>query len=540
MGVALDLTAPYLLGQAIDRFLIPRKLDGLKRIGGLMLATYAGSCLLNLGQSRLMTALAQRVVQALRSDLFTRLQLLPLRFFDRRSHGDLMSRLTNDLDSLGQVLGASVTQLIAGCLCMTGVVVIMLRLSPLLGLACVGTSAFIILGVNRWIAGRIRKAFRLQQAALGKLNGFVEEVMGGQRVIKAYHHENETIAEFASANRELLRDSKLAQIFGGLPGPMAYFSGDLGQVVVAFVGGVLVLRGMATVGAVAAFMVYTRLFSRPLNELANLYNQILSALAGTERVFEIVDEEPDADASGDTIEIAGEVRFENVCFSYEEGRPVINQVDFQVPRGKTLALIGATGSGKTTIVNLLTRFYDADSGRISVDGRDIRLIPKPVLRRQLGVVLQDTFLFSGSVRDNIRYGRPDASDDEIVHAAQLANAHHFIHRLPEGYATVLSEGGADLSQGQRQLIAIARTVLADPRVLILDEATSSIDTRTEVAIQEAMSRLMAGRTCIVIAHRLRTIRNADEVLILKDGRIIRRGTHRELFASGGRFETPEF
>jgi ATP-binding cassette subfamily B protein len=310
--------------------------------------------------------------------------------------------------------------------------------------------------------------------------------------------------------------------------------------VVAFVGGVLVLRGMATVGAVAAFMVYTRLFSRPLNELANLYNQILSALAGTERVFEIVDEEPDADANGDTIEIAGDVRFENVCFSYEEGRPVINQVDFQVPRGKTLALIGATGSGKTTIVNLLTRFYDADSGRILVDGRDIRLIPKPVLRRQLGVVLQDTFLFSGSVRDNIRYGRPDASDDEIIHAAQLANAHHFIHRLPEGYATVLSEGGADLSQGQRQLIAIARTVLADPRVLILDEATSSIDTRTEVAIQEAMSRLMAGRTCIVIAHRLRTIRNADEVLILKDGRIIRRGTHRELFASGGRFETPEF
>jgi ATP-binding cassette subfamily B protein len=314
----------------------------------------------------------------------------------------------------------------------------------------------------------------------------------------------------------------------------------LGQVVVAFVGGVLVLRGMATVGAVAAFMVYTRLFSRPLNELANLYNQILSALAGTERVFEIVDEEPDADANGDTIEIAGDVRFENVCFSYEEGRPVINQVDFQVPRGKTLALIGATGSGKTTIVNLLTRFYDADSGRILVDGRDIRLIPKPVLRRQLGVVLQDTFLFSGSVRDNIRYGRPDASDDEIIHAAQLANAHHFIHRLPEGYATVLSEGGADLSQGQRQLIAIARTVLADPRVLILDEATSSIDTRTEVAIQEAMSRLMAGRTCIVIAHRLRTIRNADEVLILKEGRIIRRGTHRELFASGGRFETPEF
>ena len=308
----------------------------------------------------------------------------------------------------------------------------------------------------------------------------------------------------------------------------------------AFVGGVLVLRGMATVGAVAAFMVYTRLFSRPLNELANLYNQILSALAGTERVFEIVDEEPDADASGDTIEIAGDVSFESVCFSYEEGRPVVNQVDFHVPRGKTLALIGATGSGKTTIVNLLTRFYDADSGRISVDGRDIRLIPKPVLRRQLGVVLQDTFLFSGSVRDNIRYGRPDATDDEIIHAAQLANAHHFIHRLPEGYATVLGEGGADLSQGQRQLIAIARTVLADPRVLILDEATSSIDTRTEVAIQEAMSRLMAGRTCIVIAHRLRTIRNADEVLILKEGRIIRRGTHRELFASGGRFETPEF
>ncbi len=531
--VACDLSGPYLLGQTIDRCLMPRDLTGLWRMCSLMLTAYGASCLLALTQSRLMSALSQRVVQRLRGDLFGHLQRLPLRFFDRQSHGDLMSRLTNDLDALGQVLGASATQLVAGCLCMAGVAVIMLYLSPLLGLASIGTSAFIILGINRWIAGKIREAFRLQQAALGRLNGFVEESVAGQRVIKAYHHETESIAQFGNMNCALLRDSRRAQIVGGLPGPMAFFTGDLGQVVVAFLGGVLVLRGLATVGGVATFMVYTRLFSRPLNELANLYNQILSALAGTERVFEILDESAEAETATDGPPIAGDVRFEKVCFSYEAGRPVLKEVDFHVPRGNTLALIGATGSGKTTVVNLLARFYEPDSGRISLDGRPISHMAKAALRRQLGVVLQDTFLFAGSVRDNIAYGRPEASDDEIVWAARLANAHPFICRLPEGYATGLSEGGTNLSQGQRQLIAIARTILADPRVLILDEATSNIDTRTECAIQEATARLMRGRTCLVIAHRLRTIRNADEILILEEGRILRRGSHRELFEAEG-------
>lgn len=531
VAVSLDLSAPFLIGRAIDRYLIPRDMAGLKHIATLLLLVYASSAALGLLQSYVMTAVSQKVVRDIRAELFGKIQRLPLRFFDQRSHGDLMSRLTNDLDSLNQVLGLSVTQLASGFLSMAGVLCIMLYLNPYLTVACVLTSALLILGVNRWIAKKIRQAFRLQQAALGRLNGFVEETVVGQKTVKLYHHEQQSIAQFSQANQALLNDSRKAQIFGGLTGPMAYFSGDLGQVVVAFAGGVLAVRGMATIGTVASFASYTRQFSRPLNDMANLYNQILSALAGAERVFEIIDESPEVDAQpttgGDTIR--GEVVFHKVSFCYEPGRPVLTDVSLHLPQGTTVAIIGATGSGKTTIVNLLTRFHEVESGSITVDGRDIRHIPKDELRRQIGVVLQDTFLFCGTVRDNIRYGRLDASDDDVARAARMANADVFIHRLPSGYDTVLSERGNNLSHGQRQLISIARTILADPRILVLDEATSSIDTRTEKNIQVAMRRLMAGRTCLVIAHRLSTVRDADAIVVLQQGRVVRRGTHKELF-----------
>jgi ATP-binding cassette subfamily B protein len=531
VAVSLDLSAPFLIGRAIDRYLIPRDMAGLKHIVTLLLLVYASSAALGLFQSYVMTAVSQKVVRDIRAELFGKIQRLPLRFFDQRSHGDLMSRLTNDLDSLNQVLGLSVTQLASGFLSMAGVLCIMLYLNPYLTVACVLTSAMLILGVNRWIAKKIRQAFRLQQAALGRLNGFVEETVVGQKTVKVYHHEKQSIEQFSQANQALLKDSRKAQIFGGLTGPMAYFSGDLGQVLVAFAGGVLAVRGMATIGTVASFASYTRQFSRPLNEIANLYNQILSALAGAERVFQIIDESPEVDAHPATggKAIRGEVVFHKVSFCYEPGSLVLTDVSLHLPQGTTVAIIGATGSGKTTIVNLLTRFHEVESGSITVDGKDIRHIPKDELRRQIGVVLQDTFLFCGTVRDNIRYGRLDATDDAVARAAKLANADVFIHRLPSGYDTVLSERGSNLSHGQRQLLSIARTILADPRILVLDEATSSVDTRTEKHIQVAMRRLMAGRTCLVIAHRLSTVRDADAIVVLQQGRIVRRGTPQELF-----------
>jgi ATP-binding cassette subfamily B protein len=531
VAVSLDISTPFLIGRAIDRYLIPRNMTGLKHIATLLLMVYASSAALGLLQSYVMTSVSQKVVRDIRADLFGKIQQLPLRFFDQRSHGDLMSRLTNDLDSLNQVLGLSVTQLASGFLSMAGVLCIMLFLNPYLTVACVLTSAMLILGVNRWIAKKIRQAFRLQQAALGRLNGFVEETVVGQKTVKLYHHEQQSIEQFSQANQALLHDSRKAQIFGGLTGPMAYFSGDLGQVVVAFTGGILAVRGLATIGTVASFASYTRQFSRPLNEMANLYNQILSALAGAERVFQIIDESPEVDAqpAAGGNAIRGEVVFHNVSFSYEPGNPVLSDVSLHLAQGTTVAIIGATGSGKTTIVNLLTRFHEIESGSILIDGQDIRDIPKDELRQQIGVVLQDTFLFHGTVRDNIRYGRLDASDDEVARSAKLANADVFIHRLPNGYDTMLSERGSNLSHGQRQLLSIARTILADPRILVLDEATSSVDTRTEKHIQVAMRRLMAGRTCLVIAHRLSTVRDADAIVVLQQGRIVRRGTHKELF-----------
>jgi ATP-binding cassette subfamily B protein len=390
--------------------------------------------------------------------------------------------------------------------------------------------------VTQSVAKKTRTGFREQQEYLGDLNGLIEETVTGHRVVQGYAREDAEIAVFSESNAKLRAASTTAQIFSGFVGPMMNFMNNLNFAVVAGIGGWMAVRGLATVGTIASFINYARQFSRPLNQVAQLYNQIQSALAGAERVFEIFDEEPEIQDAPDAVSldvVEGEVVFENVDFSYESEVPILKNVSLKAEPGQTIALVGPTGAGKTTIVSLLTRFYDIDAGRVLVDGVDIRKIKMDDLRRQLGIVLQDTFLFGVSVLDNIRYGRLDATDDEVIAAAKLANADEFIRRLPEGYQTVLSENGSNLSQGQRQLLSIARAILADPGILVLDEATSSVDTRTEQHIQEAMLRLMEGRTSFVIAHRLSTIRRADCILVINDGEIIERGTHEDLMAAQG-------
>ncbi|MGC4192612.1 MAG: ABC transporter ATP-binding protein [Thermomicrobiales bacterium] len=536
ISTALSLLGPYLTGKVIDDAIVPGDLGKLERFVAALVGIYLASSLLTWAQAWVMAAVAQSALRDIRTDLFDRLQILELRFFDERPHGETMSRLTNDVDNINQVLTESVTQIVSGVLMAVGVVVLMLVLNPILAVTAVASTVLLTFGVNRWVGSRTREGFRAQQKELGTLNGFIEETVTGQRVVKAYHREAESIADFDRQNLALRGAAMKAQTFAGFVGPMMNFISNTSIAIVAAVGGILAIQGSASVGTIAAFMAYSRQLGRPLNDIANLYNQIQAALAGAERVFEIIDWTPEVDAPDALgIEIVGDVTFDHVTFSYgkDQARPTLNDITFHAKPGQTIALVGPTGAGKTTIVNLLTRFYEIDSGAIRIDGHDLRTLRKDELRRQLGMVLQDSFLFAGTVADNIRYGRLDATDEEVIAAAKTANAHPFIERLAHGYDTEVTERGGNLSQGQRQLIAIARAVIADPRILILDEATSSVDTRTERSIQSAMQRMMVGRTSFVIAHRLSTIRMADQILVIVGGEIVERGTHAELMEQGG-------
>ncbi len=530
----LGLLGPYLLGKAIDQFILKNDVPGLARLAMLMIGINVVNAVAIWLQIYVMASASQRAVRDIRNDLFAKLQTFSLRFFDQRTHGELMSRLANDVENISMVLADGVTQLMSSALSIVGVAIMMFLINVRLAIV----SLIIIpmmMGLSQLVSKRTHKGFSEQQEYLGDLNGIIEETVTGQRVVKAYVREQAVIDQFEVTNRKLQRASTYAQIFAGTMGPLNNLVNNIGFAMVAGAGGWMAVQGQATVGTIASFVNYAQRFAMPLNQIANLYNTIQSAIAGAERVFEILDETPEVDAPDAQAlgQIRGDVRFHGVGFGYDPGAPVLKHVSLHARHGQTIALVGPTGAGKTTIVNLLTRFYDVDSGSIRIDGMDIRHVKKDDLRLKLGIVLQDTYMFADTVMANIRYGRLEATDEEVFAAARLANADLFIHRLPQGYQTELSERASNLSQGQRQLLAIARAILADPDILILDEATSSVDTRTEKHIQEAMLRLMEGRTSFVIAHRLSTIREADNILVINGGEIIERGTHEELLTQRG-------
>lgn len=533
----LGLAGPYLMGRAIDQFIAAKQAAGLAGMALLMLITYLLNNLFQAIAAWLMADISQRSLKQMRKDLFEHFQTLPLSFFDRNPAGELMSRLTNDIDAINQAVSQNVTSLIASVLSMGGILIAMFILDRWLALASLLVVP-IMLWFTQFVARYTRRGFRELQKHLGELNGVMEESISGQKVVTAFRRNESVIAAFRQHNQQVFEAGVTANSYALLLMPLTNVLGNFFVIVLAGLGGWLALQGLVSVGVIATFISYGQNFINPLRQLANMYNAIQAALAGAERVFEIIDtpSETDAAPGSSALETTqGAVRFEHVNFGYQPDRLVIKDMSLEAGAGEIIALVGPTGAGKTTIINLLTRFYEINGGKITIDGRDLREIPKASLRRRLGLVLQDTFLFSGSVMDNIRYGRLDATDEEVYRAAAMADADHFIHQLPQGYQTALSERASNLSQGQRQLLAIARAILADPDILILDEATSSVDTRTEAHIQKALLRLMQGRTSFVIAHRLSTIRDASHVLVINQGEIVEQGTHQELLDRRGFF-----
>jgi ATP-binding cassette subfamily B multidrug efflux pump len=537
---AITLLSPYMIGRAVDAMGIHTgkvNFNLLETTIFILIAAYVSDALLTFLQGWLMAGVSQRIVKGLRDSLFKKLQKLPVSFFDIRAHGELMSRLSNDVDNVSNTISQSTTQLMSGVIIIFGSLIMMLFLSPLLTLASLLTVPLVFL-LTKTIAKRTKVLFKDQQVQLGRLNGHIEETISGIEVVKAFNHEEKVIEEFEEVNT-ILRDVGLrAQVWSGFLMPIMNVINNLGFAIVAVVGGILAVKSIVTVGAIASFITYSRQFVRPINDLANIFNILQSGVAGAERVFEVLDEKEEPADLPNAVPLEnpkGHVVFENVSFGYRADVPILKNVSFDAGVGSSTALVGPTGAGKTTIVNLLTRFYDVTDGRVLLDGRDIREYTRDSLRRCFGFVLQDTYLFSGTIKENIKYGRPEATDEDVEKAAEMANAAPFIKRLPNGYETVLSENGGNLSQGQRQLLAIARVILAKPSLLILDEATSSIDTRTELHIQEALLTLMEDRTSFIIAHRLNTIRDADTIMVIDQGRIIESGSHDMLIHKKGRY-----
>src|SRR6185436_18385262 len=487
--------------------------------------------------SWIMARISQDALRRLRRDLFEHLQRLSIAFFDSHTAGELMSRLTNDIDAINQAVSQNVVSLVASVLSLIGIVIAMSVLNPWLALA-----ALLVVPIMFWftqfVARYTRRGFRDLQKELGEINGVMEESISGQRVVKAFRRSETAIVRFRASNEKVYKAGVYANTYALMLMPLTWVLGNFFIIVLVSLGGYLALKGLATIGMIATFIGYAQGFLQPLRQLANMYNSIQAALAGAERVFEIIDTQAEVDNASDSplpASVRGEVNFTDVSFGYLPETPIIKNMTLQARAGQTIALVGPTGAGKTNLINLLTRFYEINSGSISIDGKDIRDISKDDLRKKLGIVLQDTFLFADTVMENIRYGRLDATDEECMEAAKLADADHFIRQLPLGYQTRLSERASNLSQGQRQLLSIARAILADPSILILDEATSSVDTRTEARIQKALLRLMEGRTSFVIAHRLSTIRDADNVIVINNGEIVEQGTHQELLEEKGFF-----
>ncbi len=531
----LGLIGPYLMGRAIDQFITTKQAAGLATIALIMLAVYLLNNLFQAIANWVMAGISQRALKQMRKDLFTHLQTLPIAFFDRNPAGELMSRLTNDIDAINQAVSQNVTSLLASVLTMVGILIAMFILDRWLALASLLVVP-IMFWFTQFVAKYTRKGFQQLQKNLGELNGVMEESISGQKVVRAFRRNESVIDAFRASNQDVFKAGVYANSYALLLMPLTTVLGNFFVIVLSGLGGWLALRNLVSVGLIATFISYGQNFTNPLRQLANLYNSIQAALAGAERVFEIIDTPSEVDDGPDAVpleSVHGDVRFDNVNFEYKPGVPILKNMTLEAKPGQIFALVGPTGAGKTTIINLLTRFYEINSGNISIDGKDIRQVRKDDLRHELGLVLQDTFLFSASVMENIRFGRLDATDEEVIAAAQMADADHFIRQLPQSYNTLLSERASNLSQGQRQLLSIARAILADPSILILDEATSSVDTRTEARIQKALLRLMAGRTSFVIAHRLSTIRDADHVLVINNGEIVEQGTHQELLDKKG-------
>jgi ATP-binding cassette subfamily B multidrug efflux pump len=530
------LSGPYLIGIAIDAISNGNVNFKLLQIVLITLtAAYVCDGLLTFLQGWLMAGVSQKVVKKLRGTLFEKLQKLPLAFFDSRTHGEVMSRLTNDIDNVSNSLSQSVVQLMSGALVIAGSIVMMFVLSPLLTFASLITIPLVVL-LARMVTKKTRVLFKNQQIQLGRLNGHVEETISGLMVVKAFNYEDKAMEEFNEVNAKLCEVGLKAQIWSGFLMPLLGVINNIGFATVAIVGGILAIKGAITVGIIASFLSYSRQFVRPLTEVANVFNLLQSGLAGAERVFEVLDEQEESADEENAISLdhaEGHVVFENVSFGYRPDQMILNDVSFESKRASSSAFVGPTGAGKTTFVNLLTRFYDVTSGRILIDGIDIKNYTRDSLRKCFGIVLQDTYLFSGTIKENIKYGKPDATDEEVANAARMANADVFIQRLPLQYETLLSENGGNLSQGQRQLLAIARVILAKPSILILDEATSSVDTRTELHIQDALLNIMKDRTSFIIAHRLNTIRDADTIMVIERGQISEKGSHEWLIQQQG-------
>lgn len=551
IGAAFNIVGPKILGLATTRLFegIVAKYQALIRhqpapgidfkyiatVLLILLGLYVISAIFMFIQQYVMAGVAQRTVYQLRKEVDEKLSRLPLKYFDSRTHGEILSRAVNDMDNISTTLQQSLTQLITSVVTLIGTIILMVTISPLLSLVVLLTlpaSMFITTG----IAKRSQEHFRRQQRELGELNGHVEEMYTGHKIVKAFGHEEKALAQFDVLNERLYNAGWRAQFASGIMMPLMRFVGNIGYVIVAVAGGIMVTQGTITIGDVQAFIQYAQQFTQPIAQLANFANIIQSTMASAERVFELLDEPeeiPEA-ANPEVIEAPrGEVQFEHVRFGYKEDAILMEDMNIDVQPGQMIAVVGPTGAGKTTLVNLLMRFYEVNGGKILVDGVDITQLRRGDLRRIFGMVLQDTWLFHGTIRDNIAYGRENTTDTEIVEAAKAAYADHFIRTLPDGYSTILNEDASNISQGQRQLLTIARAFLADPEILILDEATSSVDTRTEMQIQNAMAQLMKGRTSFVIAHRLSTIRDADLILVMNHGTIIEKGTHEELLAKNG-------
>ncbi|MBQ2707876.1 MAG: ABC transporter ATP-binding protein, partial [Clostridia bacterium] len=498
---------------------------------------YIASSLLSYLQGITAAKLSQNTVCTMRGDLFSKIAYLPIRYTDTHRHGDIMSRMTNDVENISNSVSQSIASLFSGVITLVGALVMMIWYSPVLTVVAMITIPLTLL-VSTKLSKFMRKYFVEQQKLLGQLNGHIEETVTGYKTVMAYGKEDASVAEFSRIAAEYRKVGIRANIWGGIMGPCMNMIGNLGYLLVAAIGGWLSLTGAISIAAIQAVLQYSKQFTRPINEIANQYAQILTAIAGAERVFDIMESGAEIDEGKNPItvdDIRGDISFKDMYFSYVEGEPVLKGFNLDVKQGQKIALVGATGSGKTTVVNLLTRFYDVDSGSISIDGVNINDISKSTLRKAIAIVLQDTVLFSDTIANNIRYGKLDATDEELRRAAATSNADNFVERLPEGYETVLSESGSDLSQGQRQLLSIARAVLADPKILILDEATSSVDTRTEMHIQSAMVALMKNRTSLIIAHRLSTIRDADKIVVLDKGVVAEVGSHEELLARKGAY-----